>query len=118
MVTRSATRVGAGSGGAGRRAGTSRFGCLFTLLIISAVMYFGVNAVGARIWSLLPPAAGTFEEMCAILAREYTDVSVERLRRDVQAFLDHLIESGLATESSRGSKDGSPDAHTADKGSS
>ena len=81
-------------------------------------VYFGVNAVGARIWSLLPPAAGTFEEMCAILAREYTDVSVERLRRDVRSFLDHLIASGLATESSRGSKDGSPDAHTADKGSS
>jgi hypothetical protein len=27
-----------------RRTGASRFGCLLTLLIISAVMYFGINA--------------------------------------------------------------------------
>ena len=81
-------------------------------------VYFGVNAVGARIWSLLPPAAETFEEMCAILAREYKDVSIERLQHDVKSFLDHLVATGLATKSSRGTTDGSPDAHTADKGSS
>jgi hypothetical protein len=35
-----------------RRAGASRFGCLLTLLIISAVLYFGVNA-GEVYWRYL-----------------------------------------------------------------
>jgi hypothetical protein len=35
-----------------RRAGATRFGCLFTLLIISAVMYFGINA-GEVYWRYL-----------------------------------------------------------------
>lgn len=35
-----------------RRAGAARFGCLLTLLIISAVMYFGINA-GEVYWRYL-----------------------------------------------------------------
>jgi hypothetical protein len=34
------------------RAGAARFGCLFTLLIVAAVMYFGVNA-GEVYWRYL-----------------------------------------------------------------
>lgn len=88
------------------------------LLSTTDEVYFGVNPVGARIWALLPPAARTFDEMCAILAQEYRDVSVERLRRDARAFLDHLVVAGLATAFPRGSNDGAPDADTADKGAS
>jgi hypothetical protein len=65
--------------------------------------YFGVSAVGARIWALLPPVTRTFEELCSVLAREYADVSIERIRRDARAFLDELVAAGLASYSSTSS---------------
>jgi hypothetical protein len=66
------------------------------LLSTADEVYFGVSAVGARIWSLLPPVTRTFDELCAVLAGEYADVSVERIRRDARAFLDELVAAGLA----------------------
>jgi len=66
------------------------------LLSTADEVYFGVSAVGARIWSLLPPVTRTFDELCAVLAGEYADVSIERIRRDARAFLDELVAAGLA----------------------
>jgi hypothetical protein len=72
------------------------------LLSTEDEVYFGVNPVGAKIWSLLPPATSTFDEMCAVLGQQYSDVSIERLRRDARAFLTDLVSAGLAVESPRG----------------
>ncbi len=58
-------------------------------------VYFGVNVIGARIWELLPPATGTFDELCAVLASQYSDVSPAQIRKDVRKFLDDLVENGL-----------------------
>ena len=58
-------------------------------------VYFGVNPVGAKIWSLLPPVSRTFGEMCAELERQYPDAGAERIRIDAQQFIEALIASGL-----------------------
>jgi hypothetical protein len=58
-------------------------------------VYFGVNVIGARIWQLLPPATATYEELCAKLSAQYSDVSEAQIRRDVQKFLDDLIRNEL-----------------------
>ncbi|MEP7343970.1 MAG: PqqD family protein [Gemmatimonadaceae bacterium] len=58
-------------------------------------VYFGVNIIGARIWELLPPATRTFDELCAVLAAQYSDVSSAQIQKDVRKFLDDLVENGL-----------------------
>lgn len=65
------------------------------LLSTTDEVYFGVNPVGARIWSLLPPASSTFGELCAALEQRYPEAGAERIRIDVQEFLEALIASGL-----------------------
>ena len=59
-------------------------------------VYFGVNAVGARIWELLPPATETFDQLCRALAEQYSDVNLDRIRMDALKYLDELVASGLA----------------------
>jgi hypothetical protein len=63
-------------------------------------VYFGVNLIGARIWELLPPKTKTFDELCAVLASEYSDVSLAQIEKDVRKFLDDLIENGLVVHAS------------------
>ena len=58
-------------------------------------VYFGVNLIGARIWELLPPSSQTFNELCAMLSSEYSDVSLTQIQKDVRKFLDDLVENGL-----------------------
>ena len=70
------------------------------LLSTTDEVYFGVNPVGSRIWSLLPPASRTFGELCATLEAQYPDAGSERIRADVQEFLESLIASGLVVPSS------------------
>ena len=65
------------------------------LLSTTDEVYFGVNPVGAKIWSLLPPATRTFGELCATLERQYPDAGSELIRADAQEFLQALIASGL-----------------------
>lgn len=72
------------------------------LLSTTDEVYFGVNGVGARIWSLLPPATRTFAEMCSVLASEFPDVDITRIRRDALDFVNDVVGAGLATASSGG----------------
>lgn len=58
-------------------------------------IYFGLDPVGAAIWSLLPPACRTLGELCGRLSHDYPDVAEETLRRDVAELLDTLAEHGL-----------------------
>jgi len=59
-------------------------------------VYFGVNPVGAKIWSLLPPTSRTFGGLCTELERSYPDVDPIRLRAEAWQFIESLVASGLA----------------------
>jgi hypothetical protein len=65
------------------------------LLSTTDEVYFGVNPVGAKIWSLLPPTSRTFGGLCAELERSYPDVDPLRLRADAREFIESLLASGL-----------------------
>lgn len=65
------------------------------LLSTASETYYGLNPVGARIWSLLPPARGSFEEMCETLAVEYPEVDAAVLAADTLALLASLRASNL-----------------------
>ncbi len=55
--------------------------------------YFGLDAVGRRIWELLEHPM-TVDDLCARLTTEF-DVSREECERDVQAFLQQLLDANL-----------------------
>lgn len=57
--------------------------------------YYSLNAVGVRVWQLLPPVASSLNELCAALQRDYPDVPLSELRTDVEAMLNDLAEMGL-----------------------
>ena len=65
------------------------------LFLTETEVYFGVGAVGARIWELLPPATATVEEMVSTLASTYVDVPASTIRADVERFLAELLTNGL-----------------------
>jgi hypothetical protein len=65
------------------------------LLDTASEVYFGLNAVGMRVWQLLPPSCQTLDEICATLAQTYPDVAPEQLRQDVTELLDQLKQQGL-----------------------
>jgi hypothetical protein len=58
-------------------------------------VYFGLNAVGARVWELLPPVLSTVEELCGELARQYPEVDPEVIRADAEELLGDLAAHGL-----------------------
>lgn len=60
-------------------------------------VYFGVNPVGAIIWDELPRCQ-TVEELVGNLARRYSDVGEDRIRKDVLAFVADLRANGLVVE--------------------
>ena len=70
------------------------------LLSTTDEVYFGVNPVGARIWSLLPPATRTFGELCAALEKAYPEAPAELIRADAQEFLEALLSSALVIPAS------------------
>ena len=69
------------------------------LLSTADEVYFGVNPVGAKIWSLLPPNSATFGELCLALQQQYPDAPGDQIKIDVQEFLQALIDSGLVVSS-------------------
>jgi Coenzyme PQQ synthesis protein D (PqqD) len=65
------------------------------LLSTEEEAYYGLNAVGARVWSLLPPIRKTLQDLCTALKEEYPDVDPESLRVDVIALLEDLVSARL-----------------------
>lgn len=63
------------------------------VLNLSTGMYFGLDSVGTRIWHLLAEH-GSSEPVVNALLAEY-DVEEGRLRRDVEALLQQLLDKGL-----------------------
>ena len=63
------------------------------LLDLASESYFGLDAVGARIWGLLE-SGSTVGEVLDTLLQEY-EVERETLEADVGELLDRLLEAGL-----------------------
>ena len=58
-------------------------------------VYLGLNEVGRRIWSLLPPACLTLDDLVAQLASEFPDAPPDVIRSDVVELLEDLDRNGL-----------------------
>lgn len=58
-------------------------------------LYFGLNAVGALVWDLLPPRSGSLDELCAMLSATFPDVAASTIRTDVEELLEQLVAEGL-----------------------
>lgn len=67
------------------------------LLHAETGVYFGLDAVGTRIWALLSGGMGD-EEIFSRLSDEYA-VDTTELRMDLDHFLSQLKERGLITRS-------------------
>lgn len=63
------------------------------LLNLNTEKYFGLDAVGTRMWQLLT-GSPTIEAACVQLLEEY-QVDSETLRSNLSELLDHLAENGL-----------------------
>ena len=63
------------------------------VLNLSNAAYYGLDAVGARIWNLLA-APRTVGQIRDALLNEY-EVNAERCERDLWRFLSELAEEGL-----------------------
>lgn len=59
-------------------------------------LYFGLNAVGALVWDLLPPRSASIEAICSSVQGAYPDVPASTIRADVEELLDQLVSEGLA----------------------
>lgn len=63
------------------------------ILHLGQGMYYGLDAVGARIWELVQQPS-TPAAICDTIVAEY-DVTPERCMQDVLALLDELVTTGL-----------------------
>jgi hypothetical protein len=62
-------------------------------------VYFGLNAVGAQVWELLPPKSASLSELCAAVGAHYPDVAPDVIQADVCALLSELESNGLVIPS-------------------
>ena len=72
---------------------SSDLGGEVAILDLKAGVYYGLDAVGARIWSLIQEPR-TVNEIRDILLEEY-EVEPERCERDLLALLRRLAAEGL-----------------------
>jgi hypothetical protein len=74
------------------------------LFSLTDEVYFGLNALAAEVWEMLPPAHQSLDSLCASLAARHPEVSADELRADVVELLTSLESFGLllpATEHAR-----------------
>jgi len=72
---------------------SSRVGEEVAVLGLDKAVYYGLNAVGARIWELLQKPV-QLDEVATIVSAEY-DVDRETARRDLMELAERLLEEGL-----------------------
>jgi hypothetical protein len=65
------------------------------LFSLTDEVYFGLNAVAAEVWEMLPPVHKSLDSLCAELAARHPDVPAASLRADVIELLTSLQEFGL-----------------------
>lgn len=58
-------------------------------------VYYGLNAVGARVWALLPPQSSSLDELVGKVAAEYPEVDTSVIRADVAELIGDLEQHGL-----------------------
>ncbi len=63
------------------------------LLNVKKQSYFGLDAVGARMWTVLNQSA-SIQKAFESLLEEY-EVGASDLRKDLEAFVEKLLEQGL-----------------------
>ena len=63
------------------------------LLNLQSGVYYGLDAVGSRVWQLLMESRG-IDDVCATLLAEY-DVSADMLRADIERLVGELTDKGL-----------------------
>jgi Coenzyme PQQ synthesis protein D (PqqD) len=63
------------------------------ILGVKSGIYYGLNAVGARIWNLIQEPK-LVDAVCKTILEEY-DVEAERGERDILALLEDLLTNGL-----------------------
>jgi Coenzyme PQQ synthesis protein D (PqqD) len=78
---------------AAREQVSSDLGGEVAILDLKSGTYYSLDAVGARLWSLLQEPR-TVEEIRDVLVREY-EVDDERCERDLVALLQRLADEGL-----------------------
>ena len=66
------------------------------LLDLESGTYFGLNAVGGRVWQMLESGRKSLVELCDSVETEF-DAPRGEIERDVAALVDHLLEQGLVT---------------------
>ena len=71
----------------------SELGGESVILNLKTESYFGLDEVGARMWAVVT-AAESIQAGYETLTGEY-DVEPERLRADLAALLEQLVEQGL-----------------------
>jgi hypothetical protein len=71
-------------------------------VLMSAEMgrYFGLNAVGMRVWELLVESPSTIDHLSATICEEF-EVEPSACRADVTAFVQSLIDNGVLREIER-----------------
>ena len=65
------------------------------ILNLASSMYFGLDAVGTRVWQLCE-AHGSLRSVLEAMQQEF-EASGETLRVDLLAFVDELLTKGLLT---------------------
>lgn len=64
------------------------------ILDLKSSSYFGLDEVGVRAWQLLQDNP-SFRNVCETLLGEY-EVEPERLEKDLEKLVTHLVDAGLA----------------------
>lgn len=68
------------------------------LLHTQEEIYFGLNAVGARVWQMLPPTCVELDEVCASLQAAYPDADAALIRNDVGELIEQLRNHHLVVD--------------------
>lgn len=61
-------------------------------------IYFGLNAVGARVWQLLPPNCAELDDLCSTLLAAYPDADLTMVKADVSELLTALRANRLVVD--------------------
>lgn len=61
-------------------------------------LFYGVNAMGNKIWSLLAFKTLSLSDICELIQRDY-DVSEEQCVEDVKRFVEEMVEQNMLVTS-------------------
>jgi len=66
------------------------------MMSVEVGRYYGLNAVGSRIWELLETPK-TVTELCALLSEEF-EVEAQTCEAEVLKFVQDLVDNGIVHE--------------------